>query len=536
MTPFRFSKEPLEPEALRAALHSPVAGGYAGFEGWVREHNEGRRVRRLEYEAFEALGVKEGERIVSEAIERFGIERAACVHRLGALEIGEIAVWVGVSARHRQEAFLACRYIIDAVKHRVPIWKKEYYLEGDSGWVNCERCAAPAEVLRAADAQASAHGHEHGHGHGHGHEHDADQEPAARAVPDPDYSRQIVLPEVGVAGQARLARAAVLIVGCGGLGVPAMSYLAAAGIGRLGLVDADVLEASNLHRQPLYALSDTGRPKVELAAERLRALNPTLDVQIHAARLDARNAPGLIAGYDVILDCTDTIASKLALNDACVASGQPAIFASVYQYEGQLQVVRPGHGPCLRCVWPQTARDGLVGACAEAGVLGPVPGVLGTLQALEALKVLLDLPGQLTDAVLMVDLLTLNVTRLRARRAPDCPEHPGRGAPRSEGVSGASVEVEFDSLAAAIEAGFDVIDIREPAERSREPAPGPAVSAIPMAQLLYGAQPPPSQRCLLVCAAGVRSLAAAHELRARGHAHVFSLRGGLAALARSTTA
>ncbi len=532
MTPFRFSKEPLEPAALRAALESPAAGGYASFEGWVREHNEGRRVRRLEYEAFEALAVKEGERIVSEAIERFGIERAACVHRLGALEIGETAVWVGVSARHRHEAFLACRYIIDAVKHRVPIWKKEHYLEGDSGWVNCERCAAPPEALRAAETQASARGHDHGHQHGHA----AHQEPAARAVADPDYSRQIVLPEVGAAGQARLARAAVLIVGCGGLGVPAMSYLAAAGIGRLGLVDADVLEASNLHRQPLYALSETGRPKVELAAERLRALNPTLDVQIHPTRLDARNAPSLIAGYDVILDCTDTIASKLALNDACVASGQPAIFASVYQYEGQLQVVRPGHGPCLRCVWPETARDGLVGACAEAGVLGPVPGVLGTLQALEALKVLLDLPGQLTDALLMVDLLTLNVTRLRARRAPDCPEHTRRGAPHSEGVSGASVEVEFDSLEAALEAGFVVIDIREPAECSRDPAPGRAVSAIPMAQLLYGAQPPPAQRCLLVCAAGVRSLAAAHELRARGHAHVFSLRGGLAALARATTA
>ena len=143
MSLFQFSTEPLDPAALRAVLESPAAGGYASFEGWVRNHNEGREVRRLEYEAFEALAIKEGERIVAEALQRFGVERAACVHRVGALEIGELAVWVGVSARHRHEAFLACRYIIDAVKHRVPIWKKEHYLDGDSGWVNCERCAAP---------------------------------------------------------------------------------------------------------------------------------------------------------------------------------------------------------------------------------------------------------------------------------------------------------------------------------------------------------------------------------------------------------
>ncbi len=530
---FRFSTEPLDCAALRTALEMPAAGGYSSFEGWVRDHNEGRPVRRLEYEAFEALALKEGERIVTEAIARFGVERAACVHRLGALEIGDIAVWVGVSARHRHEAFLACRYIIDAVKHRVPIWKKEHYVDGDSGWVNCERCAASGEPPAGADGQDSPHSHTHDHTPAHR----ATDHAPPRALPDPDYSRQIVLPEIGAVGQARLARAAVLIVGCGGLGVPAMSYLAAAGIGRLGLVDADVLEASNLHRQPVYALADTGRPKVTLAAERLRALNPTLDLRTHQIRLDAHNAPELIAGYDVVIDCTDSIASKLALNDACVRSGQPAIFASVYQYEGQLQVVRPGQGPCLRCVWPETARDGLVGTCAQAGVLGPVPGVLGTLQALEALKVLLDLPGQLTDAVLMVDLLSLSVARVRARRAPECPQHAGRSALPGASTEEPAVEIEFDSLQAALEAGFTLIDIREPAERAREPAPCPAISAIPVAQLLYGSQPlPASRRCLLVCAAGMRSLAAAQELRARGHAHVYSLRGGLAALGRAATA
>jgi adenylyltransferase/sulfurtransferase len=522
MSLFQFSTEPLDPAALRGTLESPAAGGYASFEGWVRNHNEGREVRRLEYEAFEALAVKEGERIVAEALERFGVERAACAHRIGALEIGELAVWVGVSARHRHEAFLACRYIIDAVKHRVPIWKKEHYRDGESGWVNCERCAAPA-----ADPGEAPLGTDRTHHHAHA-------GACAHTQAQPDYSRQMVLPEVGTAGQARLAHSAVLVVGCGGLGVPAMSYLAAAGIGRLGLVDADLLEASNLHRQPLYALADVGRPKVELAAERLRALNPALDVRIHRTRLDAGNVAALIDGYDVILDCTDTIASKLTLNDACVHSGQAAIFASVYQYEGQLQVLRPGAGPCLRCVWPETVRDGLVGVCAEAGVLGPVPGVLGTLQALEALKLLLGLPGQLTDAVLMVDLTTLAVTRVRARRAADCPQHALRAA--APGPGSADIELAFDSLHAAHAAGFVLIDIREPAERARTPLAHPEVGAMPLAELLYGDRTLAPQRCLLVCAAGVRSLAAARELRARGHAEVYSLRGGLAALERTATA
>lgn len=518
---FRFSDAPIESSALRAALGDPACGAQTCFEGWVRDHNEGRRVVRLEYEAFEPLAVKEGERIVAEAVARFGVEHAACVHRLGPLGIGETAVWVGVSARHRHEAFLACRYIIDEVKHRVPIWKKEHYETGDSGWVNCERCAAaPAQTEPGADPGAKAHRHAH-------------FPPAT-----PDYSRQVALREVGPAGQAKLKGSSVLVVGCGGLGVPALTYLAAAGVGRLGLADADRLEASNLHRQPLYALADVGRPKVELAAQRLHALNPEVDLGVHPVRLDARTAPDIVADYDLVVDCTDNIAGKLALNDACVRLGKPIVFASVYQYEGQLQVVRPDRGPCLRCVWPEAARDGLVGNCAEAGVLGPVPGALGTLQALEALKLLLDLPGQLGEEVLMVDLLTVSITRVRARRTPDCPGHgrPHAAAQEAASAADSGVEIDFESLEAAVDAGFQVIDIRESTEAAAQPARCSRIRCVPMGELLYGAPTPPEGRCLLVCASGVRSLAAAQELRGRGLAQVFSLRGGLAALTRGATA
>jgi molybdopterin synthase catalytic subunit len=141
--PFQLLRDPIDPGTLRAALADPACGGFATFEGWVRDHNEGRRVRHLEYEAYDELAVREAQRIIAEAAARFGIAHAACAHRLGELAVGELAVWVGVSAAHRHEAFLACRYIIDEIKHRLPIWKKEHYVDGDSGWVNCERCAAP---------------------------------------------------------------------------------------------------------------------------------------------------------------------------------------------------------------------------------------------------------------------------------------------------------------------------------------------------------------------------------------------------------
>jgi len=513
---FRFSSTPLDESALRAELSDPTCGGYAAFEGWVRNHNEGVRVRRLEYEAFEPLAIKEGERIIAEAIARFGVEHAACVHRIGALEIGEQAVWVGVAAHHRDEAFRACRYIIDEVKHRVPIWKKEHYENGDSGWVNCERCAEHAQHA--------------------GHPHDDHRRPA---TPAPDYSRQIALKEVGPAGQEKLRRAAVLVVGCGGLGVPVMTYLAAAGVGCVGLVDSDRLEASNLHRQTLYSLADVGRSKVELAATRLLALNPEVEVRTHAVRLDAACAAEIIQPYSLVIDCTDNFATKFLLNDTCVRLGKPIIFSSVYQYEGQLQVVRPERGgACLRCVWPEATRDGLVGNCAEAGVLGPVPGTFGSLQALEALKLLLDLPGQLAEELLMLDLLSLRITRVRTRRAADCPDHAARrlaaGNTGPTLAASTAIELIFNPLEKALADGFEVLDIREPHELARIATPCSAARHLPVAQLLHGpAAMPATGKYLLVCASGKRSLAAAQELRSRGYAQVFSLRGGIAALTSS---
>ena len=568
MSVFRFSHTPIDTTALHAELANPESGGYTSFEGWVRNHNEGHKVRHLEYEAFEPLAVKEGERIVAEAIKRFGIERAACVHRVGDLAIGDMAVWVGACARHRDEAFRACRYIIDEVKHRVPIWKKEHYENGDSGWVNCERCAAPGEHElheHAHGVDGHAHDHDHaaapttevataalGSGHDHAHEHhehapqqaapaQAETTAAKRAVkPHADYSRQMALKEVGAPGQARLRSSRVLVIGCGGLGVPVLQYLAGAGVGRIGMVDGDQLEASNLHRQTMYAFSDVGEYKAILAADRLRALNPEVDARAYTLRLNAENATELVSEYDLVVDCTDNFSTKFLLNDVCVRLRKPAIFSSVYQYEGQMQVVRPDRdGACLRCVWPEATRDGLVGNCAEAGVLGPVPGVFGSLQALEALKTLLDLPGQLGNELLVLDLLTMSTARVRIKRAATCPDHASSRVVRPlEAIAGMvpltdPLELSFDSLDDAEAQGLSVIDIREARELAETPTPSADARHIPMAELLHGGKPlAATGRHLLLCASGRRSLAATEELRARGQNNVYSLRGGVAGLAR----
>jgi len=569
MATFRLNRTAIDVASARDELADPACGGYTSFEGLVRNHNEGLSVRHLEYEAFEPLAVKEGERIVAEAIERFGIERAACIHRIGDLAIGDMAVWVGASARHRDEAFRACRYIIDEVKHRVPIWKKEHYENGDSGWVNCERCAVPTQEQAPAHEGASRGAHAHddardhadihasGHDHAHG---DAHQYPAATPTLIPDYSRQMALKEVGARGQGKLRASRVLVVGCGGLGVPVINYLAGAGIGRLGLVDGDRLEASNLHRQTMYALADVGQLKAELATARVRALNPDVDVHTYPVRLDATTGPEIIGQYDLVIDCTDNFSTKFLLNDICVQNRVPVIFSSVYQYEGQIQVVRPDRdGACLRCVWPEATRDGIVGNCAEAGVLGPVPGTFGSLQAFEALKLLLDLPGQLGEELLVLDLLTMSISRVRTKRAAACPDHArvalalalaeaqahtrqqadanALSHPHTRDAAPPPVELDFDSLDDARTAGYDIVDIREPNEISETPTPTKHASHIPMAQLLHGTPAfTPTGKTLLVCASGRRSNAATQELRSRGLNEVYSLRGGVTKLTQRVPA
>ena len=507
MRPFSFSQAPLEPGSCRDALADPTCGGYASFEGWVRDHNEGHRVRHLEYEAFEALAVKEGERIVAAAIERYGVHRAACIHRVGDLAIGDLAVWVGVSAAHRDEAFAACRYIIDEVKHRLPIWKKEHYENGDSGWVNCERCA-------------EAPGHEAMHAHGEQHDRFTH-----------DYSRQVTLPEVGAAGQAKLRAASVLVVGAGGLGVPVLQYLAAAGVGSISVMDGDVVESSNLHRQPLYEVADIGRRKAVVAAERVARMNHEISCQAIAERAEQGNLGRLVESHDLVIECTDNLRTKFLVNDAVVRAGKPAVFASVYQYEGQVQAWLPTPDwPCLRCLWPEAPRDGLVGNCAEAGVLGPVPGTIGTMQAMLALRILLEMEPAPVRGLVVVDLLSLSTSHIKAARDPAC-NHLTPGQHTDAGL--AQLEVEFATLGEARGAGFELVDVREAWELAEDPPGLDTGLHLPLSELLSGRISFPAQgRHLVLCAHGVRSLSLTEQLREHGRTEVYSMRGGIAALLR----
>src|SRR6202161_1233107 len=296
----------------------------------------------------------------------------------------------------------------------------------------------------------------------------------------PDYSRQILLKESGLQGQAKLSLARVLIVGVGGLGSPVLQYLAGAGVGYLGLVDADVLDASNLHRQPIYALSDVGQPKADLARAAVTEINPSVQVETHGARFTADNALELIREYDIVVDCSDNFRTKYLVNDAAVLAQRPAVFASVYQYEGQLQVYKPlPQHACLRCLWPEATADGVVGNCAEAGVLGPVPGAFGTLQALLAIKILLGLSGQLEGELLLLDFMNFSSLKLKAARRAEC------RAPECAHILGivqedAGIEIALASLADAAPLGLEVIDIRTAEEIAARPS---QARHIPMAAL-----------------------------------------------------
>ncbi len=235
------------------------------------------------------------------------------------------------------------------------------------------------------------------------------------------YGRHLVLPEVGTQGQLRLREASVLVVGAGGLGSPLALYLAAAGVGRIGLVDFDRVELSNLQRQILYGTSDVGRPKVAAAMQRLRDVNPHVDVQCHQLRLSPDNALELLAGYDVIVDGTDNFPTRYLVNDACVLSGKPNIYGSIFRFEGQVSVFSAGSGPCYRCLFPEPPAAGAVPSCAEGGVLGVLPGIIGTLQATETLKWILGCGDSLCGRLLLFDALEMRFREVELRRDPACP-------------------------------------------------------------------------------------------------------------------
>lgn len=350
------------------------------------------------------------------------------------------------------------------------------------------------------------------------------------------YGRHFQLPEVGTEGQARLKKSRVLLVGVGGLGSPAALYLAAAGVGTIGVVDPDRVELSNLQRQVLHGTLDIGRPKSESAAERIRNINPHVTVERFDTRLTSENALDVMESFDVVLDGSDNFPTRYLVNDAAVILGLPDVYGSVHRFEGQVSVFASEDGPCYRCLFRDPPPAGLIPDCAQAGVLGVLPGLIGTLQATETLKLLLGLGEPLVGKLLLVDSLSMKFRTISIQRDPDCPTC---GANRTNTLIDyeqlcASTEPEREmtisprEVAARLAGGesIDLIDVREPYEWEADRIEGArliSLGEIPAAIDAVSSDRP----TVLYCRSGSRSMQAARYLSSHGRANVASLAGGI---------
>jgi sulfur-carrier protein adenylyltransferase/sulfurtransferase len=360
------------------------------------------------------------------------------------------------------------------------------------------------------------------------------------------YSRHLLLPEVGMAGQRRLRQSKVLLVGTGGLGAPAALYLAAAGVGEIGLVDFDRVDLSNLQRQVLYSTADVGHPKLAAARARIEGLNPGVRITPYEHRLDSSNALEILKPYDVVVDGTDNFPTRYLVNDASVLLGKPNVYGSIYRFEGQVSVFDARRGPCYRCLYPEPPPPDLVPSCAEAGVLGVLPGLVGVLQATETVKLLLGIGEPMIGRLLLYDALSLQFRELKLAKNPTCalcsPVATQKGLidyPAFCGVPapGASVdagvpEVTPEALKAELASPDPplLVDVREPEEWAISRLPG--ALEIPKAQLPQRVDELTHARSLVVfCRSGGRSAEATRTLLDLGFSHVRSLKGGINAWA-----
>lgn len=352
------------------------------------------------------------------------------------------------------------------------------------------------------------------------------------------YSRQLNLGAVGEAGQRRLRKARVLCIGAGGLGSPAALYLAAAGVGTIGIVDADIVDLSNLHRQLLHDTSDVGRKKTESARDRLRSLNPMVQVEIYTVRLGAENGAELIGKYDIVVDGSDNLPTRYLSSDICVWQNKPNIYGSVHQFEGQASVFAPHlGGPCYRCLFPDPPPPEAIPNCAEAGVLGVVPGLIGVIQALEAIKLILDLGDNLVGRLLHIDALSLRFREFRLSRDPNCPvcgESPCITKPIDYeefcrgGVTATTAAISAAELSQRLRANGDItlIDVREPFEY--EIARITNAKLIPMGEIAERqSEIPRDKTAVVMCKTGVRSERVIQFLRGQGFNNLLNLEGGI---------
>jgi sulfur-carrier protein adenylyltransferase/sulfurtransferase len=358
------------------------------------------------------------------------------------------------------------------------------------------------------------------------------------------YSRHLIMPEVGMEGQLKLKQGRVLLVGTGGLGSPMALYLAAAGVGKIGIVDFDTVDFSNLQRQVIHGTSDVGRRKIDSAEERMRDINPHIEVVRHEVALMSENALDIIKDYDIVADGTDNFPTRYLVNDACVLLRKPNVYGSIFRFEGQASVFATEEGPCYRCLYPEPPPPGLVPSCAEGGVLGILPGVVGLIQATEVVKLILGQGEPLIGRLVLYDALSMRFRELKLRRNPDCPvcgDHPTIhqlidyqefcGIPKSPPAAApAAGEIEPQEVKARIDRGdkFVLIDVREPHEYQ--------IAKIPYARLIPLGQVPnrlneldKNDDIVVHCKTGVRSAKAQGILKEAGFTKVLNMKGGILA-------
>ena len=355
------------------------------------------------------------------------------------------------------------------------------------------------------------------------------------------YSRHLILPEVALEGQQRLKASRVLLIGAGGLGSPLALYLAAAGVGTIGLVDFDVVDVTNLQRQIVHGSKDVGRPKLESARDRLKDLNPHVHVEGFETRLTSENALEIVRDFDIVIDGTDNFATRYLTNDACVILGKPNVYGSIYRFEGQSSVFATEEGPCYRCLYPEPPPPGLVPSCAEGGVLGVLPGLVGTIQATEGIKLLLGVGEPLIGRLLLIDALTMQFRAMRLRKNPNCPacgtreirelidydQFCGIGGDPLQDPNGIP-ELTPTELAAKQQRqdDFDLIDVREPHEWAIAKIPGARL--VPLSAFTDSLHQFDSARDIVVhCKMGGRSAKAVRQLQAAGFKKVWNLAGGI---------
>lgn len=353
------------------------------------------------------------------------------------------------------------------------------------------------------------------------------------------YSRHLLLPEVGLEGQRKLKAARVLLVGAGGLGSPAALYLAAAGVGTLGIVDFDRVDITNLHRQLLHGTSDVGRTKLESAVDRLREVNPHVTVEPHEVRLSSANALELFRQYDLVVDGTDNFQTRYLVNDACVLTGRPNVYGSIFRFDGQVSVFCTADGPCYRCIYREPPPAGMVPSCAEGGVLGILPGIVGLLQATEAIKLILGIGEPLIGRLNLVDALGARQRTVKIKRDPTCPACGTRELQTLIdydlfcGISNAPVELpvlEITPIELAAKLArkddFDLLDVREPHEYAIAQIPGARL--VPLGGLADAIPSLDRDRDIVIhCRSGARSAKAVRQLQAAGFTRVWNVVGGI---------